>query len=64
MAKSSRGTEAFARLSFITSEFGNLVVTASTGVLGIGNFNTNFRILRRDLWQRVTMREDKNFFLL
>jgi len=64
MAKSSRGTEAFARLSFITSEFGNLVVAASTGVLGIRNFNTNFRILRRDLWQRVTTREDKNFFLL
>ena len=61
MTKSSRGTEAFARLSFITSEFGNLVVAATTGVFGIRNFNTNFRILRRDLWQRVETREDRRF---
>ncbi len=64
MAASSRATEVFARLSFITSEFGNLVVAATTGVFGIRNFNTNFRILRRDLWQRVETREDRNFFLL
>jgi dolichol-phosphate mannosyltransferase len=64
MRRSSRATEIATRLSFVLSELGNLVVATASGVLGIRNFNTNFRIVRRDLWERIVTVEDRNFFLL
>jgi dolichol-phosphate mannosyltransferase len=64
MRRSSRLTEIVTRLSFVLSELGNLTVATMTGVLGIKNFNTNFRVVRRDLWERLETHEDRNFFLL
>lgn len=46
------------------SILGNWVVRNITGMRGLKNFNTNFRIFSRRLWRDIQTREDRNFFLL
>lgn len=44
------------------SHLGNLVVRLASGIK-LKNFNTNFRIFKKSLWQKIETKEDRNFFL-
>lgn len=46
------------------SIIGNWIVRKVTRMMGFRNFNTNFRIFKRSVWQKLETREDRNFFLL
>ncbi|MDP3900380.1 MAG: glycosyltransferase [bacterium] len=46
------------RLSYM----GNWVVRLVSGIK-LKNFNTNFRIFKKSLWQKLNTKEDRNFFL-
>lgn len=50
-----------ARLKFLVSTLGNWTVKFLSGV-NLKNFNTNFKILRRDKWLEIKTFENKNFF--
>jgi hypothetical protein len=41
----------------------NFVIGFVSG-LGLKNYNTNFRILKSDLWKSIKTVEDRQFFLL
>lgn len=42
---------------------GNFIVRNLTRRMGFKNFNTNFRIFKKLLWQKLNTKEDRNFFL-
>lgn len=46
----------------IISPMSNLVIGLLCGI-GLKNYNTDFRIMRRDLWQKLATKEDRHFFL-
>lgn len=46
----------------IISPMSNFVIGLLCGI-GLKNYNTDFRIMRRDLWQKLTTVEDRHFFL-
>lgn len=50
-----------ARLKYAISMLGNWTVWFFSGI-SLKNFNTNFRILRRDRWSEVEVKESGNFF--
>lgn len=51
------------RIKNVLSELGNWLIRIISGMGRLKNFNTNFRIIRRSLWEALDTREDRNFFL-
>ncbi|MES3031017.1 MAG: glycosyltransferase [Patescibacteria group bacterium] len=41
----------------------NIIVRMMSGIKGVKEYNTNFRIMRRSLWQKLHTKENRNFFL-
>jgi glycosyltransferase involved in cell wall biosynthesis len=51
------------KIKFLTSQLGNWLVRRLSGLGSLHNFNTNFRIMRRDVWQKLHTVEERHFFL-
>lgn len=50
------------RITFLTSKICNAIIRTLSGI-SLKNYNTNFRIIRRNIWGRFRTKEDRQFFL-
>lgn len=51
------------RMKYCLSHFCNWIIRQISGLGGLKDFNTNFRILRASFWRKINTKEDRNFFL-
>ena len=49
--------------TYVFSEISNAIIGLFSGI-GLTNYNTNFRILRSDIWKQIITVESRHFFLL
>lgn len=50
------------KMKYLFSSFGNFVVRNVSG-LGVRDFSANFRVIRRDAWEKIQTRENTNSLL-